>query len=796
MALEKIGLGAIFTFDGSQGIAGMRAAGSAATSFGGALSRSLSGFGMAAGVLGVATAPIAAAMGLGVKKAAEFEHQMAALSAVSNASAEEMKQMSMRAKEMGTTTIFSATESGKAMEYLSRAGFNVKETMDALPGVLAAAAADGMDLAQATDITSNVLRSMHLEADQAVRVADVLALVSAKTNTNIRGLGGSFRYAAAQAVTMGIDFETTAASLGVISDSGLDATAGGTAFTNMLVQLSRPSKKAGKMMNEIGAHMHEFNDGTVDVVGTVKDFHEALAKIPSRTKRAQYATEIFGVRGQKAFNALAAGLDRVDPKTGKNKLVEMIEAAYGAQGSAATMAEKRLGSFKGAWMLFTNAMETFAIETMGLFLGPMTKSIRAFTKELSSVALVLMQINAGTADTAALTEKYGKRAVDIALGISAGFKTVLGHIDAAKQKFLSLMEAANQKFGSDTFDISRIATIAVLYAGMLSPLLIGFRAVYSLVGGLLPLIMSVLSPIFSLLSSLGTTLAAGISLPVVAALAVIVYAWYNARDQFIQVLNGIIEMFVHVWDVIKESALAFWDTFIELARPAIDYFVDSFRTAFHEILSFFKRIIDIGIQTVDVLKPLFVGMFEVLGWIMGRLFQGLSILFGGIVQLIKPVADILVDLVKFIVEDVVNALRAFVRGIVKVSDAINVDVAQGLREFGGDLNRPTTWRLADTGLADGKQYFTANDITSALSLDRAAQNKAEAAKPPKLEANVQVENKQQLDIHNCMKVDGRELAIATARHTQEVNERAGFKATRWQQKFSLEQGAQPIPGAM
>lgn len=752
----------------------------------------MGGMASAAGVLGLATAPIAAMIGAGVKQAADFEQQMSAVGAVSQASGEEMKALEIKAKQMGASTVFTATQAGQAMEYLARAGFSTSENIAALDGVLAAAAADGMDLASAADIMSNVLRSMHLEASEAVRVSDVLALVSAKTNTNIRGLGGSFKYAAAQATTMGIDFETTAASLGVIADSGLDATAGGTAFTNMLVQLSRPTKKAAKIMNELGTHVHENDDGTVNLVATLKDFNAEISKIPSRTKRAQYTTELFGIRGQKAFNALAAGLGRVN-EDGVNKLEETINAAYNAQGSAATMAERRLGNFKGAIILAKSAIEGFAIETAGQFLGPMTRGVKVFTKSLSGIVNALIEINGGVTDTTDLVAKFGQRSVDIAMGISSGIELFKWQMEAVKNKIKEVAEFFGSKLGPTTdYNIAKIITMTTLYAGLLSPILLGVRSVMFVVSGLAPLF----SGIFSAIGAMATGLGAAITLPVLAAIAIIIYAWFNARDQIQALLNGIIDIFIGVWGIIRDSAMAFWNAFIEQARPAFEYIADSFRTAFHEVISFLKKLVDYGIQVVDVLKPMFVGLFEAIGWIAGKVFQGIAIIFGGLVQLLKPVFDIFANLVKFLLEDIVNAMMSFVRLIVKAANALHIDLPKGLVEFAGDLNRPKTFRLLDNTQEKKTDHIgnTVNAAQALMAMDQANANKAAANKPPKLEASVNVENKQKLDIHNCMKVDGRELAVATARHQQEVNERAGFKATRWQQKFSLEQGATPIPG--
>jgi hypothetical protein len=90
----------------------------------------------ALGGLTVAGAGVTAGLGFAFSKAAEFEHQMAAVRAVAGASSEEFAELTRRAKELGASTKFSATEVGQGMEIMARAGFTTKETLAGIEGVL------------------------------------------------------------------------------------------------------------------------------------------------------------------------------------------------------------------------------------------------------------------------------------------------------------------------------------------------------------------------------------------------------------------------------------------------------------------------------------------------------------------------------------------------------------------------------------------------------------------------------------------------------------------------------------
>ena len=63
---------------------------------------------------------------------ANFEAAMSQVEAVSGASAEQMDALTAKAKEMGETTKFSATESAEAFNYMAMAGWKTEEMIDGI----------------------------------------------------------------------------------------------------------------------------------------------------------------------------------------------------------------------------------------------------------------------------------------------------------------------------------------------------------------------------------------------------------------------------------------------------------------------------------------------------------------------------------------------------------------------------------------------------------------------------------------------------------------------------------------
>ncbi len=342
--------------------------------------------------------PLTLAVGAGVAQAATFEKQMSAVGSITRANEEDMGRLTKEARRMGIVSVFSATQSGEAMEFMARAGADTTQIISGLQGVMDAAAADSIDLATSADIVSQVVKGMGKDFSEATHIADVLALTSASANTNIISLGESFKFGVSQANAMGISLEETSAIFGKLADAGLRGSLGGTAFTNMLIKLAKPSKKGADILDEFGVKLTEADGSMRKISSIVADFNKELQKNPDAIKRAEMATEVFGIRGQRAFMALAAA--------GKASIDELetslISSSMGV-GAAAEMAEKRLDNFLGALTLFGASVESVSIGMFTPLLQEFTPVIREMTEGLNAVLFSL--------DAVQSKEKENERAI-------------------------------------------------------------------------------------------------------------------------------------------------------------------------------------------------------------------------------------------------------------------------------------------------------------------------------------------------------------------------------------------------
>lgn len=187
----------------------------------------------------------------------DFESGMSEVKAISGATADEMEDLTEKAKQMGAETKFSAGESADAFKYMAMAGWDAEEMLNGIEGVMSLAAAANADLATASDIVTDALTAMGYAADDAGRLSDVMAAAAANANTNVEMMGETFKYAAPVAGTLGYSMEDVAIVTGLMANSGIKASQAGTTMRTAFTNLISPAKTAAETMQALGFYTEE-----------------------------------------------------------------------------------------------------------------------------------------------------------------------------------------------------------------------------------------------------------------------------------------------------------------------------------------------------------------------------------------------------------------------------------------------------------------------------------------------------------------------------------------------------------
>lgn len=331
---------------------------------------------------------IAAPFVSATKTAATFEAAMSKVGAICRANDSDLAALTKKARELGETTQFTATQSAEAMSYLGMAGWDTKKIIAGMPGLLSLAAAGGTDLARTADIVSDNLTAFGLAAEQSTHMADVYATVITNTNTNVEMLGDTMKYAAPVAHAFGASMEETAALAGLMANSGIKASQAGTSLRAGFLRLAGPPKMASKAMEELGMSMNDITaeqkesamaleslgiklsdtNGPRKMSAILTELREKTAKLGQEEKLAAMKS----IFGQEAATGWLAVLN-----SGDKTFDELVTKLEKSGGAADEIAKKMQNNAQGAMTRFNSAVESAQISIGQAFLPAMAAAAEA-----------------------------------------------------------------------------------------------------------------------------------------------------------------------------------------------------------------------------------------------------------------------------------------------------------------------------------------------------------------------------------------------------------------------------------
>ncbi|WP_206611239.1 phage tail tape measure protein [Bordetella avium] len=314
-----------------------------------------------------------------IRPGVEFDAKMSkvqALARLDKASAE-MKALRQQARDLGATTMFSATQAADAQGFLAMAGFNAKAIVDAMPGMLSLAKAGDTDLAQTADIGSNILTGFNLPAEQMNRVGDVLTAAFTRSNTSLYMLGETMKYVAPVAAGVGQDIETVAAMAGKLGDAGIQGSMGGTALRSILGRLAAPPKAAADALDGLGISTKDAAGNLRDVPAILDELHKKTAKMGNAERSGIFKA----IAGEEAFSGLQVLVGQAGSGELQKFVATLKQSAGEADKTAGTMADNLVGDLDE----LSSAWEDVGIQVEELHDSSLRKLVRGLAGVVSNV---------------------------------------------------------------------------------------------------------------------------------------------------------------------------------------------------------------------------------------------------------------------------------------------------------------------------------------------------------------------------------------------------------------------------
>lgn len=340
-------------------------------------------FGLLKSPLVAAGVTISAGAGIAdtVQTYADFEAAMSEVKAISGATSEEFAQLTEKANQMGAVTKFTASESAEAFKYMAQAGWDAKEMMDGIEGLMSLAAASGEDLGTTSDIVTDALTAFGMSAKESGRFADVMAMAANATNTDVAKMGDTFKYVAPVAGALGYSIEDTAVAIGLMANNGIKASQAGTSLRSLLTNLTHPVGQAEDAINDLGISITNADGSVKPLSQTLQELRSKFSAL-SEAERAQYAAMLAGQEGMSGLLAIVNASDQ--------DFADLTEQINNSSGAAQEMADIMMDNLAGKFELFTGALDSMKMSLGEKFKPYLMEALDWLTDKVPDVENALL----------------------------------------------------------------------------------------------------------------------------------------------------------------------------------------------------------------------------------------------------------------------------------------------------------------------------------------------------------------------------------------------------------------------
>lgn len=341
------------------------------------------------------------------------------------------KDASKYSKEYG----ISQSEIADQYTNLIKRGYASKSALGAMKDELEATRATGDEFSDVVDSASQALDAFGLRTSDTAqmaknthRVLNAMAYSADLTATSFKDLSTGMAYVSAPAKQAGWDIEQTAASLGMLSNAGVEGSQAGTGLRKVIVSLTKPTKGAAAALKEAGLSIKDFQDKS----GQLKPVDEIFKSINQKVagwgsaKKGAFFKSIFGATGMQAASILAqtaGGLKANDDQL--TQLIANSRKAEEGSGYVHQLAQKNMQTTRMQLERLKMTFQDLAINMGKQMLPAINNVADAFSKWSVSKdgQDAIKGISGAVGDVANVVSKHSKDIMGFFSGIVQGAKT-------------------------------------------------------------------------------------------------------------------------------------------------------------------------------------------------------------------------------------------------------------------------------------------------------------------------------------------------------------------------------------
>lgn len=448
---------------------------------------------LALGGVGLGLAGLAAQFKQVMSVGMDWTNNMNTLSAVTGASADQLKKAGDAARALGNDVSLPATsanDAASAMTELAKGGFTVQQAMDAAKGSLQLAAAAQISATDAATIQSQALQSFGLQARDAGKMSDILANAANASSAEITDVAQALQQSGTVANQFGVSAEDTASAIALLANNGIKGSDAGTLLKSTLLALTDQGKPAQGAIQDLGLTVYDAQGKFVGLHSLMGQLGDAAKRMTNEEYQAATAT-LFGSDAMR-FAGVAA-------KDGAQSY-DAMRVAIDRQGAAADVAAAKTKGLPGAWERFKNTVESLQLQAYDKLEGPLTKLIDGVAQvpdklsELAKNPQVQSLIEETKSAFAALADSV--KSAGPALGqIGKSLATAAGAVGGAAWKaFVTVLESAAAAVRIITPALKVIGDLMAAHQGLVTTAVAawaGFKLIPGIMGNVTPVLKGV-----------------------------------------------------------------------------------------------------------------------------------------------------------------------------------------------------------------------------------------------------------------------------------------------------------------
>ena len=311
-----------------------------------------------------------------VEVGSSFEAGMSEVEAISGATGSELETLESKAKSLGSSTKFSATEVAGAMTNMSLTGWSVNQTLSGIDGVRQLAAASNMDLADASQVVTDNISSFNLEASQSTHIADMMAYAQANSSTTAAELGEAYKNCGANMNAAGQDIETTTSFLEALANNGLRGSEAGTSLAAVMRDMTSKMKDGKIAIGDTSVAVMDSSGNFRDMTDILKNVENATDGMGDAQKQAALMST-FTSDSIKGLNMLL--------NTGADQVAGYEDSLRNCSGAASDMADTMQDNLQGKLTELSSATEGLGIAVYDYISGPLQGGVELLTDVVSGL---------------------------------------------------------------------------------------------------------------------------------------------------------------------------------------------------------------------------------------------------------------------------------------------------------------------------------------------------------------------------------------------------------------------------